>query len=250
MKMPLPEADKLPVKPAELAELATNTRQAHELMQETHDAYKQKADKMRAEIASRYNGEAFQAISPAERRRVAEHETAARVTATRQESLASMDAIAQHQIGPALAAVAASKPLYSSPAMSLLRMTVDSDRRARIARNLTGTGPTELWHAAVGALQSADTEQAAAVAQVVNGTPLAEQPFSAAEFASRFAFAPHENAVNAINSIGKDAQAAILLWRVVQQAKENPVGRVEQAMREPELDEADADAVGLPAVTA
>ena len=209
-------------------------------MQETHDAYKRRADKMRAEIAGRHNGEAFRAISPAERRRVAEHETAACVTALRQEALASMDAIAQHQIGPALAAVAASKPLYSSSAMSLLRLTADSDRRTRIARNLAGTGPTELWHAAVGALQSADTEQAAAVAQVVNGMPLAEQPFSAAEFASRFAFAPHENAVNAINSIDRDAQAAILLWRVVQQAKENPVGRVEQATPQLALDQATA----------
>jgi len=217
-------------------------------MQETHDAYKRRADKIRAEIASRYNGEAFQAISPAERRRVAEHETAARVTAVRQEALASMDAIAQHQIGPALAAVAGSKPLYSSPATSLLRLTADSDRRARIAHNLAGTGPTELWHAAVGALQSADAEQAA-VAQVVNGMPLAEQPFSAAEFASRFAFAPHENAVRAINSIDKDAQAAILLWRVVQQAKEKPLGRMEEAMWEPELDESDADAVEPPEAT-
>jgi hypothetical protein len=246
MKMPLPEPDKLPLKPSELAELATKTQQARELMQETHDAYKRRADKIRAEIASRYNGEAFRAISPAERRRVAEHETAARVTAARKEVLTSMDAIAQHQIGPALAALAASKPLYASPAMSLLRLTVDSDRRARIAGNLGGTGPNELWHAAVGALQSADTEQAAAVAQVVNGMPLAEQPFSAAEFASRFAYPPHENAVNAINSIDRDAQAAILLWRVVQQAKENPVGRIEQAMWEPVLDEADEGAVELP----
>ena len=101
----------------------------------------------------------------------------------------------------------------------------------------------------MGALQSADTEQAAAVVQVVNAMPLSEQPFSAAEFASRFAYPPHENAVQAINSIDRDAQAAILLWRVVQQAKENPVGRVEQAMWEPELDEADADAVELSDVT-
>lgn len=84
---------------------------------------------MRAEIASRYNGEAFRAINPSERRRVAEHETAALVLQLRREALASMDAIAQHQIGPALAAVAASKLLYSSSAMSLLRLTVDSDRR-------------------------------------------------------------------------------------------------------------------------
>ena len=161
-----------------------------------------------------------------------------------------MDAIAQHQIGPALTALAASKPLYSSPAMSLLRLTLDSDRRARVAANLAGTGPTELWHAAVGALQSADTEQAAAVVQVVNGMPLAEQPFSAAEFAIRFAFAPHENAVHAINSIDRDAQAAILLWRVVQQAKENPVGRVQHALWEPMLDEADTDAIELPEVPA
>ena len=250
MKMPLPEPDKLPLKPAELAELATKTRQARELMQEMHDAYRRRADKIRAEIASRYNGEAFRAISPSERRRVAEQETAARVTAVRKEALASMDAIAQHQIGPALAAVAASKPLYSSPAMSLLRLTAGSDRRARVADNLGDAGPTEIWHAAVGALQSADTEQAAAVAQVVNGIPLAEQPFTLAEFASRFAYPPHENAVNAINSIDRDTQAAILLWRVVQQAKENPVGRVEQAMWEPELDEADTDAVELPEVTA
>lgn len=33
-------------------------------------------------------------------------------------------------------------------------------------------------------------------------------------------------------------------------AKENPVGQVEQAMWEPELDEADADAVELPEVCA
>ena len=85
---------------------------------------------------------------------------------------------------------------------------------------------------------------------MLNATPLAEQPFSAAEFASRFAFAPHENTVNAINSIDRDAQAAMLLWRVVQQAKENPVGRVEQAMWEPVLDEADADAVELPEAAA
>ena len=88
------------------------------------------------------------------------------------------------------------------------------------------------------------------MAQVVNDMPLAEQPFSAAEFASRFAFAPHEKAVRAINSIDQDAQAAILLWRVVQQAKENPVGRVEQAMLEPVLDETDTDAVELSEVTA
>jgi hypothetical protein len=77
---------------------------------------------------------------------------------------------------------------------------------------------------------------------VVNGMPLAELPFSAAEFASRFAFAPHENAVNVINSIDRDAHATILLWRAVQQAKENPVGRVEQAMWEPAIAVAGADA--------
>ena len=159
-----------------------------------------------------------------------------------------MDAIAQHQIGPAIAALATSRPLYSSSAMSLLRMTIDRDRRARMAANLGDTSPTELWHAAVGALQSADTEQAAAVAQVVNGMPLAEQPFSAAEFASRFAFAPHEcgqcHQQHRSGRAGGD-----LLWRVVQQAKENPVGRVEQAMWEPVLDEADADAVELSDMT-
>ena len=89
MKMRLPEPDTRPLKPAELVDLADNTRQARELMQETHDAYKRRADKMRAEIASRYNGEAFHAISPAARRRVAEHKTAVRVTALRQEALAS-----------------------------------------------------------------------------------------------------------------------------------------------------------------
>jgi hypothetical protein len=171
------------------------------------------------------------------------------VVAARKEALASMDAIAQHQIGPAMAALAVSKPFYNSPAMSLLRLTVDSDRRQRIAGNLGEAGPSELWHAAVTALQAADAELAAAVVQVVNGVPLAEQPFMSAEFASRFAFAPHENAVRAINSIDRDTQAAILLWRVVQQAKENPVGRIEQAMWEPVLDEADADAVELPEAT-
>ncbi len=68
-----------------------------------------------------------------------------------------MDAIAKHQIGPAVAALAASKPLYTSPAMSLLRLTVDSERRRRIASNLTGAGPSELWHAAVGAIQAGRT---------------------------------------------------------------------------------------------
>ena len=52
--------------------------------------------------------------------------------------------------------------------------------------------------------------------------------------------------MQATSSINDDAQAAILLWRVVQQGRENPLGRVEDAMREPVIGEAGEDAVEVP----
>jgi hypothetical protein len=51
--------------------------------------------------------------------------------------------------------------------------------------------------------------------------------------------------VQAINGIGRDSDAALLLWRVVQQAGENPVGRVQAAMAGPVLVPADGGAVVL-----
>lgn len=245
MKMPLPEADKLPLKPGELAELASKARQARELMQEAHDAYERKADRIRAEVASRYDGEAFRQISSAERRRVAEHETVSRVTEARKAAMATMDAIARHQIGPLVAAVGASKKFYNSPADTLLRTTLGSERRARVVANLGSAGPMELWHAAVTALQGADADLAAAVIQTVRALPLDQQPFSGSEFAGRLAYPPHENAARAINSIDRDTQAAILLWRVVQQGKANPIGRVQNALHQPVIKEAMQDAVAL-----
>jgi hypothetical protein len=246
MNIALPDPDKVPLKPAALAELAVKAKAAYDNMKETHDAYQRKADEIRAEVGARFNSEIFRSINPAERRRVAEQETAGRILEVRKNALAAVDAIGKKQIGPIMAAMIASKGFYKSPASTLSRMTLDSERRARIVSNLTTAGPVDLWHTAVSALQTSDADLAAAVIQVLNGLAVEQRPFHPAEFAARFAFPPHENAVKAINSINQDTQAAILLWRVVQQGKENPVGKVENALREPVLDEADGDAVDLP----
>lgn len=157
-----------------------------------------------------------------------------------------MDAIASQQIGPIVAAMGVSKGFYASPANTLLRMTVDSSRRDLIVHNLQGATATELWHAAVQALQKPDPELAAAVVHVLNTLPMNERPFGVAEFASRFAYEPHEDAVRAINSADRDAQAAILLWRVVQQGKVGPVGRLKEALRRPVVPEVQAEAIELP----
>jgi hypothetical protein len=250
MNIALPDPDKLPLKPAALAELALKAKAAYDNMKETHDAYQRKADEIRTEVASRFDSEIFRSINPAERRRVAEQETAGRILEIRKNALAAVDAIGKKQIGPIMAAMIASKGFYKSPASSLSRMTLDSERRARMAGNLSAAGPVDLWHAAVSALQTPDADLAAAVIQVLQDRPDDQRPFHPAEFAARFAFPPHENAVKAINSINQDTQAAILLWRIVQQGKENPVGKIENALREPVLAGADDDAVDLPDVLA
>ena len=76
--------------------------------------------------------------------------------------------------------------------------------------------------------------------------PLDKQPFSPQEFAGRFAFPPHEKAVEALNRIDRDRNAAVQLWRVVQMARENPVGKVQAAMAGLVLAPAEDGAVVLP----
>jgi hypothetical protein len=249
MKIQLPGVAELPLKPGELTDLAVKAKMALDAMQAAHDGYKSKAENIRAEVASRYDSAAFRAISPTERRRVAEVETAGRVTETRLNAVAAMDAIAKEQLGPLIGAMNRSKPFYRSSADTVLRMTVDSERRARLMGNLASATATELWHAAVTALQTADAELAAAIIQVVRAMKLDQQPFSPQEFAARFAFPPHEKAVQAINRIDRDAQAGILLWRVVQMGRD-PVGKIEQAIRTPQVNAVSADAVQLPDVAA
>lgn len=246
MKTELPGVAELPLKPADVTDMAVRARMAREAMQAVHDAYKGRAGRIRAEVASRNEGEAFQAISRQERRRVRVHETASRVTNARLAALATMGTIGREQLGPIIAAMTTSKRFYRSPADTMLRMTLDSERRSRVATSLGSAGPTELWHAAVTALQSADVELAAGIIQALRALPLDHQPFSPQAFAARFAFPPHEKAVQAINGIDRDSQAAILLWRVVQQARENPVGKVQAAMAAPVLAPADGGAVMLP----
>lgn len=245
MKISLPDRGKVPLKPAELSELAVKAQMARDAMQTVHDAYKAKANQLRAEIASRYAGEAFRAISPQERRRVAEQETASRVTKLRLDAVATMDAIAREQLGPLMEAMNNSKVFYRSAADTMLRMTLDRERRGRIASSLATAGPTELWHAAVAALQASDVELAAAIVQALRAVPLDQQPFSPLEFAGRFAFPPHEKAVQAINGIDRDSQAAILLWRVVQQGRENPIAKIQAVIRDPALQQADNNAAVL-----
>jgi len=104
MNIALPDPDKIPLKPAALAELALKAREACDNMKETHDAYHRKADHIRAEVASRFNSEMFRIINPAERRRVAEQETASRVLDVRKNALTAVNAIGQEQIGPIMAA--------------------------------------------------------------------------------------------------------------------------------------------------
>jgi hypothetical protein len=68
----------------------------------------------------------------------------------------------------------------------------------------------------------------------------------AGERRSSNGFPPREKVVQPINGIGRDSDAALLLWRVVQQARENPVGKVQAAMAGPVLEPADSGAVVLP----
>ena len=252
MHISLPHPSELPLTPAALCDLAVKANVARTTMQDAHIAFEQRSARIRSEVASRYDSDAFRGISSAERRRVAESETAARVFDARKATMVTMDAIAVQQIAPVMAAVNASKSFYKSAANTLTRMTLDSPRRDLIASNLRAAGPFELWHAAIRALQNADSDLAAALVHTLHTLPLEQRPFGIAEFASRFAFEPHEKAVNAINCAERDTQAAILLWRTVQHARNNPLGRLQVAFGTSGLAEAEDGAVPLsePAVEA
>lgn len=113
------------------------------------------------------------------------------------------------------------------PTATLGRLMVDSERRARITQNLQGVPVMELWHSAVRALQT----KAPSLPPRLFTLSSDDRPFGAADFMERFACEPHEKAVSALNLANAAIQSAILLWRVVGTAKENPVDKVQDAIR-------------------
>jgi len=159
-----------------------------------------------------------------------------------------MNAIAQKQIAPIKAALSSSKSFYKSPANTLCAMTVASDKRRVVVDNLQGATPLQLWHAGVRAMQEKDPVLAAAVLHVLGSLPPDERPFGVAEFASRFAYEPPEKAIQAMNSVERDTEAAITAWRVVTTGRHNAAGRIQVAMGAPAFEEAGDDAVALPQI--
>ena len=249
MKINLPGISKLPLTPAGLSELAENAQIARLTMEDAHAGFTQRVEKIRSDVAARYSDSALREIPAEHRREAAELETSSRIAEARKSALSLMDNIAKQQVGPIMASVAASKNFYRSPADTLSSMTIDNERRNVIAQNLQGVGPVGLWHAAVRALQKGDPVFAAAVMQAVNALPAADRPFRVAEYAERFAYEPHEKAIQAINSVKRDTDSALTTWRVVTNARHSPVAKLQLAMAEPELEEAGEDTVMLPEVS-
>ena len=174
-------------------------------------------------------------IGMADVARFAEHETLASVREIKDNSKAELDKIMK-EAGAPHAQLVAQRQFYDSPAKVLARAALGDPKRTEYLQQLQHAGPAELGHMAQVAVGTRNVALASAVLSLIDRMPSKDRPVGPAELASAMRQDDFLKVQEYIKLGDARLQGILVAIRAWYAGKSNPLGSVQLAMRERDID--------------
>lgn len=184
---------------------------------------------LKQEIANRWKN--MNGVSPADRQRLAQNETASAARDIIKVASVQLDASLK-SANALYNEIRGTRPFYPTKLQFLMNSTLSSDDRVRYTAMLVAAGPHELAGYAALAIGRGDTNLAAATAQANDALPNKERRFSTTEIVSRIKIAAWDSLQAAYTQTETRFQQAIIAVRTFKAARPSPVDAVRLAMME------------------
>ena len=153
----------------------------------------------------------------------------------RQNSEAELDGLMK-EAGAAHNSIITQRDFYSSPVLTLNRLTLGNARRTEYARQVRSAGTAELTHLAQYAVSTKNHDLAAAIVSHLDSLTTAQRPFNAVELASALDLAEHKKGSEALKIADVRLQAILVAIRAWKADKANPFNTVAMALQARTLD--------------
>lgn len=126
---------------------------------------------------------------------------------------------------------------WSSPVMTLNRITLGSERRGAYLAQTQDAGPAEVAHLAQWSVSTGNLDLAAALVTRLDSMPVGDRPFGPVAVAAGLKLEEHRKAVEALKIIEARFQGIVIAIRSFKQGMWNPLNRVGLALAGRTLDE-------------
>lgn len=184
-------------------------------------------------IARKWSGSPLVA---GDRARIEGEETRVALLAIRANAEKELDGLLV-SAGAAHARAISQRPFYSSPVMTLNRLTLGDPKRSAYMEQTASIGPAEAAHLGQWAVSTKNKPLAAALVTRLDSMPIATRPFGAAALAGIIAHEEHHRATEAIKIAEARFQAVVIAIRSWKADRNNPFDTLALAMRGRTLDE-------------
>lgn len=192
-----------------------------------------KIDAVKHEIANRWRQ--VRDISPVDRRRLTERETASRVREVMDDVVVKLDKD-YAAIRELYQEIENAKVFYPGKLQFLMNATIMSESRSRYAAALSLAGPMELAGYASYAIGVQDSVMAAAVIQANDALPSKERRFHSGTVAERISIPAWESLQSALSLSFVLVRQAEIIVRTFKSGKPCPIDTIRLAMLNGDLD--------------
>ncbi|HHA2511888.1 hypothetical protein [Stenotrophomonas maltophilia] len=167
--------------------------------------------------------------------RFAEHETLASVREIKDNSKAELDKIMK-EAGAPHAQLVAQRQFYDSPVKVLARAALGDPKRTEYFQQLQHAGPAELGHMAQVAVGTRNVALGSAVLSLIDRMPSKDRPVGSVELATAMRQDDFLKVQEYIKLGDARLQGIMIAIRAWHAGRSNPLGSVQLAMREREID--------------
>lgn len=228
MKINLKPFKLLPV--SGLVELASSADANFEQCRKALDRLAKDLDSRRTAIANRWKAVD---IAPADRARLATHETTAAFVEIRGNAGKELDGYLK-RAHALMVQADEQRPLFESPVQVLERSALGEPARTQYLAQVRDAGPVTLAHLAQVAVGTGNVALAAAVLNVLDRMPRDERPFTANELALAMQMKDWDKAQEALRVVQNRGQATINAIRAFRTTQEYRTANIADAMRRAE----------------
>ncbi|MGE0420735.1 MAG: hypothetical protein AB7O88_00645 [Reyranellaceae bacterium] len=181
----------------------------------------------RDEISNRWKR--LEGVTPADRQRMAERETAAAVSTIRENCEKELIGL-MREVVEAERRVTAQEFFYDSPVKLLARLELGTAARSNYLAQLQAAGPVEVAHLGQYAASIKEKALGAAVLSVLDAMPTTERPFTAVSLAESIVGGDFKQAREAIRVARNRTQEAVIAIRSFRAARNSPLASVRMAV--------------------
>ena len=153
----------------------------------------------------------------------------------RQNSEAELDGLMK-EAGAAHNSIITQRDFYSSPVLTLNRLTLGSARRSEYARQIRSAGTAELGHLGQYAVSTRNQDLAAAIVSHLDGLTTSQRPFNAVELAQGLELEEHRKGSESLKIADARLQQILVAIRAWKADKANPFNAVALALQARTLD--------------